>query len=87
VGLMDRMKEQAATATAVAKDAAQKGQAKLDELQAKRVADALLHDLGVAVYAKHAGRGASSDQDIDRLIAALHDHEQANGTIDLARKG
>jgi hypothetical protein len=88
VGLMDKMKEQAATASAVAKDAAQKGQAKLDGIQAKRVADGLLHDLGAAVYSQQPGHGTpSSQEDIDRLIAALKDHEEANGPIDLSQKG
>lgn len=88
MGLMDRVKEQAATATAAAKDAAQKGHAKLDELQAKRVADALLRDLGAAVYSQQAGHGTPSSQDdVDQLIAALKEHEEANGPIDLDRKG
>ena len=51
MGFLDKVKEQAASATAVAKDAAQKGQAKLDDMQAKKAADALLRDLGVATYA------------------------------------
>jgi hypothetical protein len=84
VGLLDKVKEQAATATAVAKDAAQKGQAKVEELQAKRVADGLLRDLGAAVYSQHAGHGAAQPQaEVDRLIAALREHEAANGPIDL----
>lgn len=88
MGLMDRVKEQAATATAAAKDAAQKGQAKLDEMQAKRVADGLLHDLGAAVYSQQSGHGTPSSQDdVDRLITALKDHEEANGPIDLTQKG
>jgi hypothetical protein len=87
VGLMDKVKEQAATATAAAKDAAQKGHAKLDELQAKRVADALLRDLGAAVYSQQPGHGTPSSQDeIDRRIAALKEHEAANGPIDLGRQ-
>lgn len=88
MGLMDKVKEQAATATAAAKDAAHKGQAKLDELQAKRVADALLRDLGAAVYSQQAGRGTpGSQEEIDRRIAALKEHEAANGPIDLDRQG
>lgn len=84
MGLLDKVKEQAATATAVAKDAAQKGQAKVEELQAKRVADGLLRDLGAAVYSQHAGHGTPRPQaEVDRLIAALREHEAANGPIDL----
>jgi hypothetical protein len=84
VGLLDRVKEQAATATAAAKDAAQKGQAKLDVIQAKRAADALLRDLGAAIYAQQTGRGTAGTQaDIDRLTGALRQHEEAHGPLDL----
>jgi hypothetical protein len=84
VGFLDKMKEGAAQATAVAKDAAQKGQAKLDAIQAKRQADALLRDLGAAAYAEKVGRApASNSADIDRILAALEQHEHDNGQIDL----
>ena len=82
MGLMDKVKEQAATAGAAAKDAAQKGQAKLDEMQAKRAADALLRDLGAAFYAEESGRGTDQTKaEIERLTGALRDHEAANGPI------
>ena len=84
MGLMDKVKEQAATATAAAKDAAQKGQAKVEGLQAKRAADSLLRDLGAAVYSQHAGHGTPQPQEeVNRLVAALQEHEAANGPIDL----
>lgn len=84
MGLLDRVKEQAATATAAARDAAQKGQAKLDAVQAKRAADAILRDLGAAVYAQQSGRAtASTPADIERLCGALRDHEAAHGPLDL----
>jgi hypothetical protein len=84
MGFLDKVKEQAATATAAAKDAAQKGQAKLDTIQAKRAADAILRDLGAVVYGQRSGRGtAQSDADIERLTGALAAHEQAHGPIDL----
>lgn len=82
MGLMDKMKSQAATATAMAKDAAQKGQAKLDEIQAKRAADAMLRDLGAVVYAQKTGRApASADEDIARLVSSLQAHEREHGPI------
>jgi len=84
MGLLDKVKAQATQAQAVAKEAAQKGQAKLDQVQAKRAADGMLHDLGVAYYAQTSGRGAAGTQsDIDRLIEALQAHEQTNGPLDL----
>lgn len=84
MGFLDKVKEQAAVAGAAAKEAAQKGQAKLDDMQAKRAADALLRDLGAVVYAQHAGRGtATSDGDRARLIAALESHEAEHGPLAL----
>jgi hypothetical protein len=84
MGLLDKVKESAAQATALAKDAAQKGQAKLDEVQAKRAADALLRDLGAAAYAEKNGRGGpTTSADIDRILAQLEEHERQHGPIDL----
>jgi hypothetical protein len=84
MGLLDKVKNQAATATAMAKDAAQKGQAKIDSLQANRAADALLRDLGAIVYAERTGRAsAGSDADAERLVASLTAHEREHGPIDL----
>ena len=84
MGILDKVKEQAATASAVAKDAAQKGQAKLDDIQAKKAADGMLRDLGAAVYAQQTGRGTDrSAAEVDRLVAALRAHEDAHGPIDL----
>ena len=84
MGLLDKVKEGAAQATAMAKDAAQKGQAKLDAVQAKRAADNLLRDLGAAAYSEKVGRaGPNNAADIDRILAALEEHERANGEIDL----
>jgi hypothetical protein len=89
MGFLDKVKEQAAVASAVAsavaKDAAQKGQAKLDGYQAKRAADGLLRDFGAAVYAERTDRSTpATAADVERLAAALEAHEQANGPIDLA---
>ena len=47
MGLLDKVKEQAAVAGAAAKDAAAKGQAKMEEAQAKRAADGQLRELGL----------------------------------------
>jgi hypothetical protein len=84
MGLMDKVKSQAATATAKAKDAAQKGQAKLDDIQAKRAADAMLHDLGALVYGERTGRtpGTVAAKE-DRLVQSLRAYEQEHGLLDL----
>jgi hypothetical protein len=85
MGLLDKVKATAATATEAAKDAAAKGQAKIDEAQAKKGADGLLRDLGAAFYATKTGRATpTTDADIDRLVAALQDHESKYGTMTLA---
>jgi hypothetical protein len=85
MGLLDKVKAQATAATAVAKDAAQKGQAKLEEVQSKKGADGMLRDLGAAFYATKTGRATpSTDADIDRLVAALQTHESEHGSLTLA---
>jgi hypothetical protein len=85
MGLLDKVKAQATAATEMAKDAAQKGQAKLDEVQSKKSADGILRDLGAAFYATKTGRATpSTDADIDRLVAALQSHESEHGAITLA---
>ena len=85
MGLLDKVKAQATAATEMAKDAAAKGQAKLDEAQAKKAAEGMLRDLGAAVYASKTGRSTpSTDADIDRLVAALQQHESEHGPITLA---
>jgi hypothetical protein len=85
MGLLDKVKAQASAATVMAKDAAQKGQAKLDEVQSKREADGILRDLGAAFYATRTGRATpTTDADIDQLVAALQAHESEHGALTLA---
>ncbi len=84
MSLLDKVKTQAASATAIAKDAAQKGQAKLDALQAKRAADVLFRNLGVVVYGQRTGRAAATaDTDVERIVASLKALEAEHGPIDL----
>ena len=85
MGLLDKVKESASAAAAATKEAAQKGQAKLDEMQASKTADAMLRDLGAAAYAQHEGRAsATTDADVEKLITALQKHEAEHGRINLA---
>jgi hypothetical protein len=85
MGLLDKVKAQATAATEMAKDAAQKGQAKLDEVQSKRGADAMLRDLGAAYYATRTGRTTpTTESDVERLVAALGTYENEHGAITLA---
>ncbi len=85
MGLLDKVKATAATATEAAKDAAAKGQAKMNEAQAKKAADGMLRDLGAAYYATQTGRTTpTTEADIERLVAALQSHESEHGAITLA---
>ena len=85
MGLLDKVKATAATATEAAKDAAAKGQAKMNEAQAKKVADGMLRDLGAAYYATQTGRSTpATEADVERLVAALQAHESEHGQITLA---
>lgn len=83
MGLLDKAKAQAEKLATKAQEGVKTGQAKLEEVQAKRKADALLRDLGAAVFAEKTGNGtAETAAEIERLVAALRDHETEHGTID-----
>jgi hypothetical protein len=85
MGLLDKVKAQATAATEMAKDAAAKGQAKMNDAQAKKTADGLLRDLGAAYYATQTGRATpTTEADIGHLVAALQAHESEHGQITLA---
>lgn len=82
MGLMDKVKEQAANAAKAAKDAAAKGQAKVDEMQAKRAADATLRQLGLAVYLEKAGRAPdTNDADIAAFVDTIKAYEDEHGEL------
>ena len=87
MGLLDRVREQAAVvaqrAGQATQEAAQQGKAKLDQAQAKRRADAMFRDLGAAVYAERTGRGGTDTADkIERLVKALSEQESNQGLGD-----
>ncbi len=85
MGLLDKVKAQATAATEMAKDAAAKGQAKIDEAQAKKAAEGMLRDLGAAFYATKTDRATpTTDADIERLVTALQQHESEHGPMTLA---
>jgi hypothetical protein len=88
MGLMDRVREQAAMAaqraTQVTQEAAQQGKAKMDQAQAKHRADAMFRDLGAAVYAERTGRGGTDTADkIERLVNTLQQQEAEQGLGDI----
>ena len=57
MGLMDKVKAQAEVALAKGKEGMAQGQAKLDSMQAKKLGDGLLRDLGAAYYAQQRSGG------------------------------
>jgi hypothetical protein len=85
MGLLDKVKAQATAATEMAKDAAAKGQAKMNDVQAKKTADGRLRDLGAAFYATKTGRSTpATDGEIAQLVTSLQAHESEHGQITLA---
>jgi hypothetical protein len=80
MGLMDRVKVQAAQLAQKTQEAAQEGKVKLDQAQAKRRADAMFRELGAAVYAERTGRAGTDTTDkIERLVKALQQQEAQDG--------
>jgi hypothetical protein len=80
MGLMDRVKAQANQLAQMTQDAAQEGRNRIDQAQAGRRGDALLRQLGAAVFADRTGRGTPDSQaKIEQLISEISTHEQQNG--------
>lgn len=83
MSLMDRMKVQATQLAQKTQEAANEGRAKLDQVQAKRRADAMFRDLGAAIYAERTGRAGTDNADkIERLVQALSKQEAEQGLGD-----
>src|SRR5436190_19497277 len=82
MGLMDKVKAQAEQAVAKGKQGVSQGQAKLDAMQSKKQADALLRDLGAAYYAQQQ-KGGSADA-VAAALAKVVAHEAENGAVDTA---
>ena len=82
MGFMDKVKAQAEIGLAKASEATKAGQEKLDQASAKHKADGLLHDLGAAVYAEHAGRGTEETAaDAERIVGELQAYEAEYGAL------
>ena len=78
--LLDKAKVAAEKAAARGKQGVQQGQAKIDAIQTKRKADALLRELGSAYYAE-LRHGGSHDA-VESAVDALDSHEKEHGTVD-----
>jgi hypothetical protein len=82
MGIMDKVKEQAAAAAKSAKEAAAKGQDKVAEMQAKKAADGVLRQLGLAVFLQKTNRATSStDGDIAGCVDNLKTYESEHGAL------
>jgi hypothetical protein len=82
MGLMDKMKTQAAVLAEKAQEGAKLGQEKLSQMQAKRQSDALLAELGGLVYLERVGRPSpNSEARQAELVKELQAFESANGPI------
>jgi anthranilate phosphoribosyltransferase len=80
MGLMDKVKAQAEQAVAKAQHGVAQGQSKLEEIQAKKRADALLRNLGAAYYAQQ--RSGGSAEAVTTALTAVDAHAAENGTVD-----
>jgi hypothetical protein len=82
MALMDKMKAQASQLAQKAQEAGKAGQAKVEDLQSKRKADALLRELGAAVYAQKSGKPGADGSTIDGLVGQISALEQAGTAVD-----
>ena len=78
VGFLDKAKQVAQQALDEAKKGVETGQAKLDDVQAKREAGRLLAILGAAYYAELRSGGARSA--VDAALTTVDDFVAQNGT-------
>jgi hypothetical protein len=78
MALFDKVKEQASQLAQKAQEAGKAGQAKIEDVQAKRKSDAMLRDLGAALYAQKT-TGTDNSAEIDRIVAELTAFEAENG--------
>ncbi len=82
MALFDKVKQQASQVAAKAQEAGKAGQQKLADAQARRKADGMLRELGLAAYSEKAGRGSDATKaDIDRLVGELSAYESENGSL------
>ena len=83
MGLRDQMKAMATQVAGKAQEAGKAGQAKIETLQARRRADALLGELGTITYRARTERVRPGDEQrsVD-LVAQLRQYEAEYGSVD-----
>jgi hypothetical protein len=80
MGIMDKAKAEAGQVAQKTQQTAQAGKAKYDQAQANQHANAMLQQLGAAVYAERTGHGAADSQaKIDKQINDISAYERENG--------
>jgi hypothetical protein len=77
MSLMDKVKQQAEQAIGKAQQGVSQGQAKIDQLQAKRQSQTLLRRLGAAYYAQQ--RQGGSEEAVSAALAEMDAHMAAHG--------
>ena len=83
MGLMDKMKAQATQIAEKAQEAGKVGQTKLEAVQARRKADALLSELGTIAFESRTNRGAPGDERrAEQLVEQLRQYEAEYGSLD-----
>jgi hypothetical protein len=85
MAFLDKAKQVAQQALDEAKKGVDAGQAKLDEVQAKREAERLLAALGAAFYAEQRADGSRND--VDAALLSVDRHVSVNGTIGFPTNG
>ncbi|MGH3732795.1 MAG: hypothetical protein ACRDVC_05375 [Acidimicrobiales bacterium] len=80
MALFDKVKEQASQLAQKAQEAGKAGQAKVQDAQAKRKSDAMLRDLGTAVYAQRT-TGVDNGAEVDRIVGELKAFEAEQGPV------
>jgi len=80
MGFLDKVQK-------TARETLDKGKDKLEDIQADKKADQLLHDLGAWYYAGRTGRdNGEAAGHVERLVAELQAHEAEHGPLDQKAK-
>lgn len=79
MGFMDKVKAQAEQVAGKAQQGLAQGQAKLNDMQIRRRADALLRELGAAYYAEQRSSGDRGA--VEHALAAVDAHVAEHGPL------
>ena len=82
MGLMDKVKAQATQLADKAQEAGKTGQAKIEAVQARRRADALLEELGRITYRARTGTSSPADESrSSEIVDQLRQYEAEHGSL------